>query len=178
MTTFEGDCYLQFVNLTEFPDLSKITINNKYTYNLRFENCKFHIVKPIPFPIYYFSLINSEITFDIQTSIPYLIISDSIVNGIDNIICNLYDIFVYKNNVLLENLRKGLYFKNKDIRYNLLIENNNGYNKYNFLYDYLDYNIGGVFFYDNVKKLIHNYKKIKLIKSIEALQKKLRNGIQ
>ena len=170
---------------------------NLESYNIGtcyFENCQ--IVEPLIINCNYLIIKNSNIklsehikvdnlwiqcpeyTFDSKIEVISFIISDSIIKGIHNIDykeCRIYIENINEN--LLNMIINEDLFKDKHTHYDLCVSSRYKDKMYNFIYSYLDYNITGDCGLVCFDTLRNSFKKIKLIKAVEALQKKLKNGI-
>ena len=186
-----GETYLNFVNC----NFQKVNLEHYGLVSCTFDNCQ--IVEPLIINCYcllikksdiklsehvkveVLSIQHSNFTIIQKINVEFFIIYNSTIKDIHNIDYNECKIYIENNNDdLLNMIINGDLFKDKHTHYDLSVSSRYKDKVYNFIYNYADYNIFGhcdeIFF----SVLRNECKKIKLIKAIEALQKKLKNGIE
>ena len=178
--TFEN-CKFQKLNLESYG-IYECSIDNCQIVEPLIINCNFLIIKNSNIKlsehikVKRLSIQCLEYTFDSKIEVISFIIKDSIIKGINNINFRYCSVHLDHNEKLLDMIINGDLFKDKHTHYDLCVSSRYKDKMYNFIYNYADYNIfggcGGIYF----DVLRDRFKKIKLIKAVEALQKKLKNG--
>lgn len=202
MCTMQNYTFTDLTEFQEIPDkdpifvtfkncnFQKLNLESYKFYWCTFENC--HIVEPLTIECHCLTIKNSDIKLSEHIKVELLsiqysnftirqkikvtkfVIKDSTIKDIHNVNYTSCKIYMEINEELLNMIINGDLIKDKHTCYELYVSYLFIYKIYNFIYNYLDYNITGycgLVFFDTLR---NEYRKIRLIKAVEALQNKFK----